>query len=109
MDEMIALYQASIQQLQRQLQGVEASNQELQSTLNALQNQTVRLDTELESLRVENDCIRLENQNLQTVIPVEIHLPTLICREEECAQDAHRSGICFEHYRTRALQGGSLL
>ena len=109
MDEMVALYQSSTQQLQRQLQGVEEHNRELQSTLNSLQNQIVKLDAELESLRLENDCMRLENRNLHAVIPVEIHLPTLICREGKCTQDAHRSGICFEHYRKRALRGGVLL
>lgn len=109
MDEMVALYQSSIQQLQRQLQGVEDHNRELQSTLNSFQNQTAKLDAELESLRMEHDCIRQENQNLHAVIPVEIHFPTLICREDKCTRDAHRSGICFEHYRKRALRGGVLL
>lgn len=109
MDDMITLYQESIQSLQLQLQNAEHTHQDLQDALRELQHQHIELEAELEGLRAENKQYCEEFTQFRGMIPVGVHLPRSLCKEQGCSQQAYRGGFCFEHYRMRALQGGPLL
>lgn len=109
MNEMVALYQDSIQHLQEQLQVAERDVQEMQSRLQMAQNQSREINVEIKALRQENTRIQNDMDQLSIAIPVEIYLPTILCRDERCTQVSYRDGVCFEHYCKRALQGGPLL